>query len=63
MWDPEGVAASFALARKARSKPCSLMIGPITIEAVEVDSVVRVQCQLNGGDLLKPLETSVQRGA
>lgn len=50
-WDPKGAAKAIEQARQARSKPYAHMSGPVTIQALNVDSAVKAQGQLTGGDL------------
>lgn len=51
IWDYEGYARNIELARQARSKSYAHMSGPVTINALDVDSAVTAQGKLTGGDL------------
>lgn len=50
-WDPAGYQKSLEAARDARYEHYMNMKGPVTIEALNVDSAVSAQGQLTGGDL------------
>lgn len=48
---PEMVTKALAQAREARSQHFSLAAGPVLIEAMNVDSAVKAQSTMTGGDL------------
>lgn len=50
-YDLEGYERNLELARQARSKSYAQMSGPVTINALDVDSAVTAQGKLTGGDL------------
>lgn len=48
---PEVAANALAQAREARSQHYTYVSGPVTIEAMNVDSAVKAQSTMTGGDL------------
>lgn len=50
-WDPAGYQKTLNSARDSRYEHYMNIKGPVTIEAIDVDSVVTAQGKLTGGDL------------